>query len=125
MVVSDSEGEESESQGRNIEEREDDPLILLEKGLMTPTKPAGEVQEKDISPTTLEAAKTLSKVASQMSLDKGKRYMRRKELKAKKFDTGLILEETFSVAFEDINSGDVEVNTGSSNVKSGTDPVNT
>ncbi|GKF24864.1 hypothetical protein Tco_0080758 [Tanacetum coccineum] len=84
LVISDSEGEESGSQGRNFEQREDDPLILLATEFMTPakTKDSGEVQEKDISPTTLEAAKTLSKVATQMSksVDKGKRYMRRKEI---------------------------------------------
>ncbi|GJW84956.1 hypothetical protein Tco_0158101 [Tanacetum coccineum] len=126
MVVSDSEGEESESQGRNVE-REDDPLISLAKEFMTPTKikDSGEIQEKDISPTTLEVAKTLSKVALQMSVDKGKRYMRRKELKAKSLDTGLILEEEVNPGFKDINSGDGEVNTGSTTVKSGTDPVNT
>ncbi|GJV59429.1 hypothetical protein Tco_1465529, partial [Tanacetum coccineum] len=49
---------------------------------VTPTKALGEAQEEEISPTILEAAKTLSKVASQgvskaKSTDKGKRYRRR------------------------------------------------
>ncbi|GKF64232.1 hypothetical protein Tco_0187680 [Tanacetum coccineum] len=47
------------------------------EGLVTPSKTtvnaSGEEQVKDISPTTLEAAKTLSRVASQKpkSIDKG------------------------------------------------------
>ncbi|GJV53413.1 hypothetical protein Tco_1449154 [Tanacetum coccineum] len=56
---------------------------------VTPTKASGEAQEEEeISPTILEEAKTLSKVASQSvnkakSTDKGKRYRRRaKEGKA-------------------------------------------
>ncbi|GJR06150.1 hypothetical protein Tco_0529134 [Tanacetum coccineum] len=61
--------------------------------------------EEDISPTTLEAAKTLSKVASQRSksVDKGKRYKRRKESKGKDIDTGF---EDISTGFEeDISTG--------------------
>ncbi|GKA69646.1 hypothetical protein Tco_0775710 [Tanacetum coccineum] len=67
--------------------------------------------EEDISPTTLEAAKTLSKVASQRSksVDKGKRYKRRKESKGKDIDTGF---EDISTGFEDISTGFEEVNTG-------------
>ncbi|GKA29137.1 retrovirus-related pol polyprotein from transposon TNT 1-94 [Tanacetum coccineum] len=71
--------------------------------------------EEDISPTTLEAAKTLSKVASQRSksVDKGKRYKRRKESKGKDIDTG----------FEDISTGFEEVNTGGLGVSTGSGPV--
>ncbi|GJW52059.1 hypothetical protein Tco_0093410, partial [Tanacetum coccineum] len=71
--------------------------------------------EEDISPTTLEAAKTLSKVASQRSksVDKGKRYKRRKESKGKYIDTG----------FEDISTGFEEVNTGGLGVSTGSEPV--
>ncbi|GJV90006.1 putative ribonuclease H-like domain-containing protein [Tanacetum coccineum] len=36
---------------------DDDPLVSF----VTPTKPSGEAQEEEISPTTLEAAKTMSK----------------------------------------------------------------
>ncbi|GJU76037.1 hypothetical protein Tco_1273107 [Tanacetum coccineum] len=45
-----------------------------------------EEQVEDISPNTLEAAKTLSRVASlkPKSIDKGRRYKRRKETKGKK-----------------------------------------
>ncbi|GKF39828.1 hypothetical protein Tco_0119889 [Tanacetum coccineum] len=71
--------------------------MVLQKGktdFVTPTKASGEAQEEEISPTILEAAKTLSKVASQSvskakSTDKGKRYRRRVRSMAKKIDTGL------------------------------------
>ncbi|GKB30319.1 hypothetical protein Tco_0869720, partial [Tanacetum coccineum] len=81
-------GEEPEDQGTIIQDIDDDPLVSLvresmkmkEKStdLVTLTKALGEAQEEDISPTILEAAKTLSKVASQgvskvKSTDKGKR----------------------------------------------------
>ncbi|GJR94810.1 hypothetical protein Tco_0266984 [Tanacetum coccineum] len=78
--------------------------------------------EEDISPTTLEAAKTLSKVASQRSksVDKGKRYKRRKESKGKDIDTGF---EDISTGFEDISTGFEEVNTGGLGVSTGSGPV--
>ncbi|GKF56407.1 hypothetical protein Tco_0166747, partial [Tanacetum coccineum] len=65
---------------------------------VTPPKDSGEAQEEDISPTILEAAKTLSNVASQgvnkvKSTDKGKRYRRRARLVAKIINTGLDAEE--------------------------------
>ncbi|GJW29529.1 putative ribonuclease H-like domain-containing protein [Tanacetum coccineum] len=64
VILSDSEEEESEAQGRKSQ---DDPLDFLVQGLVTPSKTtvnaSGEEQVKDISPTTLEAAKTLSRVA--------------------------------------------------------------
>ncbi|GJR02834.1 hypothetical protein Tco_0525818 [Tanacetum coccineum] len=88
VVLSDSEEEESEAQGRKSQ---DDPLVSLVQGLVTPSKTtvntSGEEQVEDISPTTLEAAKTLSRVASQKpkSIDKGRRYKRRKETKGKKY----------------------------------------
>ncbi|GJX84341.1 putative ribonuclease H-like domain-containing protein [Tanacetum coccineum] len=55
----------------------------------------GEEQVEDISPNTLEAAKTLSKIASQKpkSIDKGRRYKRRKETKGKKVVTSLDFQE--------------------------------
>ncbi|GJW80928.1 putative ribonuclease H-like domain-containing protein [Tanacetum coccineum] len=42
-------------QGRIFKDIDDDPLVSF----ITPTKPLGEAQEEEISPTTLEAAKTL------------------------------------------------------------------
>ncbi|GJW50500.1 hypothetical protein Tco_0091851 [Tanacetum coccineum] len=79
-------------------------------------------REEDISPTTLEAAKTLSKVASQRSnsVDKGKRYKRRKESKGKDIDTGF---EDISNGFEDISTGFEEVNTSGLGVSTGSGPV--
>ncbi|GJS43992.1 hypothetical protein Tco_0569035 [Tanacetum coccineum] len=66
VVLTDLEDEEPEDQGRIFQDIDDDPLGL--KGdFVTPTKPSGEAHEEEISPTTLEAAKTLSKVASHKS----------------------------------------------------------
>ncbi|GJW99668.1 hypothetical protein Tco_0183582, partial [Tanacetum coccineum] len=108
VVISESEGEEPEDQGRIIQDIDDDPLVSLVRESMkmkekstdfvTPTKASGEAQEEDISPTILEAAKTLSKVASQgvskvKSTDKGKRYRRRARSVAKNINTGLDAEE--------------------------------
>ncbi|GJU60247.1 hypothetical protein Tco_1238013 [Tanacetum coccineum] len=65
MVLSDSEEEEPEAQGRKSQ---DDPLDSSVQGLVTPSSTkvnaSGEEKVEDISPNTLEAAKTLSKVAS-------------------------------------------------------------
>ncbi|GKE15348.1 hypothetical protein Tco_1422925 [Tanacetum coccineum] len=73
VVVSDSEYEETENQGRKIQDIDDDPLVSLvresmkEADFVTPIKDSAsrEAQEEEISPTILEAAKTLSQVASQ------------------------------------------------------------
>ncbi|GJT56616.1 hypothetical protein Tco_0991670 [Tanacetum coccineum] len=121
VVLTDSEDAEPEDQGRIIQDINDDPLVL--KGdFVTPTKPSGEAQEEEISPTTLEAAKTLSKVASQRSksVDKGKRYKRRKESKGKDIDSGF---EDISTGFEEVNTGFEKVNTGGLGVSTGSGPV--
>ncbi|GJZ09702.1 uncharacterized mitochondrial protein-like protein, partial [Tanacetum coccineum] len=89
VVLSDSEEEETKAQGRKSQSQ-DDPLVSLVHGLITLSKTtvnaSGEEQVEDISPNTLEAAKTLSRVASlkPKSIDKGRRYKRRKETKGKK-----------------------------------------
>ncbi|GKF18094.1 hypothetical protein Tco_0063012 [Tanacetum coccineum] len=119
VIVFESESEEPEDQGRIIQDIDDDPLVSLVRESMkekstdfvTPTKASGEAQEEEISPTILEAAKTLSKVASQgvskeKSTNKGKRYRRRVRSVAKNINIGLDIEE--------------EVNTGSTKVDSGT-----
>ncbi|GKB20476.1 hypothetical protein Tco_0854399 [Tanacetum coccineum] len=121
-------GEEPDDQGRITQDIDDDPLLSLvresmkmnEKSIdfVTPTKALGEAQEEDISPTILEAAKTLSKVTSQgvskvKSTDKGKRYRRRARSVAKNINTGLNAEE-------EINNGIEEVSTGSAKFDSGT-----
>ncbi|GKD43835.1 hypothetical protein Tco_1268480 [Tanacetum coccineum] len=128
VVISESEGEEPEDQGRIIQDIDDDPLVSLvresmkikEKSIdfVTPTKYSREAQEEDISPTILEAAKRLSKVASQgvskvKSTNKGKRYRRRARSVAKIINIGLDAEE-------EINTGIEEVSTGSAKVDSGT-----
>ncbi|GKC68089.1 putative ribonuclease H-like domain-containing protein [Tanacetum coccineum] len=138
VIVSESEDEETEDQGRKIQDIDDDPLVSLVKEFMNPTKTkssaSGEVQEEDISPTTLEAATTLSKVASQKikSVDKGKRYKRRKVSKGKDISIGFDDEanvnsgnEDFNSGFEDFNYGFEEINTGSIGVSTGSGPVST
>ncbi|GKB28077.1 hypothetical protein Tco_0867478, partial [Tanacetum coccineum] len=117
VVFTDSEDEEPEDQGRIIQDIDDDPLGS--KGdFVTHTKPSRDAQEEEISPTTLEAAKTLLKVASQSSksVDKGKRYKRRKESKGKDIDSGF---EDISTGFEEVNTGFEEVNTGFEEVNTG------
>ncbi|GJR89548.1 hypothetical protein Tco_0213559 [Tanacetum coccineum] len=76
VVLLDFEKEEPKDHGRKSQ---DDPLVSLVQGLVTPSKTTvnalGEEQVEDISPTTIEAAKTLSRVASRKpkSIDKGRR----------------------------------------------------
>ncbi|GJR01725.1 hypothetical protein Tco_0524709 [Tanacetum coccineum] len=112
MVLSDSEEEEPEAQGRKSQ---DDPLDSSVQGLVTPpttkVNASGEEQVEDISPNTLEAAKTLSKVSSlkPRSIDKGRRYKRRKEAKGKKdLRTGSIKLSTVS---EQLSTGNEQVST--------------
>ncbi|GKF02195.1 hypothetical protein Tco_0029118 [Tanacetum coccineum] len=133
VLISESEGEEPEDQGRKIQHIDDDPLVSLVRESMkekstdfvTPAKSSGEAQDKEISPTILEAAKTLSKVASQgvskeKSTDKGKKYKRRARSMAKKINTGLDAKEEINTGREEINIGIEEVSTGSTKVDSGT-----
>ncbi|GJR87521.1 putative ribonuclease H-like domain-containing protein, partial [Tanacetum coccineum] len=110
-----------------------DPLVSLVQVLVTPSKTvnaSGEEQVEDISPTTLEAAAILTKVHKIKSVDKGKRYKRRKS--SKEFNgTGLDFEEVKS-AFEKVNTGGIkvssgieEINAGSLDINTGIDPVTT
>ncbi|GJZ59117.1 hypothetical protein Tco_0614933 [Tanacetum coccineum] len=114
VVFSDSKEEEPENQGRKSQ---DDPLVSLVQGLVTPSlttvNALGEEQVEDISPNTLEAAKTLSRVASQKpkSIDKGRRYTRRKETKGKKVVTSLDFQEEVSTSAKGVNTAE-GVNTG-------------
>ncbi|GJR78294.1 putative ribonuclease H-like domain-containing protein [Tanacetum coccineum] len=106
VVLTTSDNEEPKDQGRKFQRKHKDP----QDSFVTPTKSIGKAQDEEISPNTLEAAKTLSKVASQgtKSIDKGKRFKRRKDLKKKDFD--------------EVNAGD-QVNTGIE-VSTGREPVN-
>ncbi|GJZ11150.1 hypothetical protein Tco_0545909 [Tanacetum coccineum] len=133
LLISELEGEQPEDQGRKFQDINDDPLVSLVRESMkekstdfvTPIKSSREAQEEEISPTILEAAKTLSKVASQgvskeKSTDKGKRYRRKARSMAKKIDTGLDVEEEINTGREKINTGIEEVSTGSTKIDSGT-----
>ncbi|GJS86614.1 hypothetical protein Tco_0769250 [Tanacetum coccineum] len=132
LVLTDSEDEEPEAQGRKSQADPQDSSI---QGLVTPptTKAhaSGEEQEEDISPNTLEAAKTLSKVASlkSRSIDKGRRYKRRKETKGKKVVSSLDFQEDDAGAEKintagEINAASIEVNTASK-VNTGSIELNT
>ncbi|GKA60568.1 ribonuclease H-like domain-containing protein [Tanacetum coccineum] len=126
--------------GRNLQEEGLDEMVrnmMKDKSKVFKTPTQGKTsREEDISPTTLEAAKTLSNVASQRSksVDKGKRYKRRNESKGKDIDTGFedintgfedisIGFEDISTGFEDISTGFEEVNTGGLGVSTGSGPV--
>ncbi|GJZ85955.1 reverse transcriptase domain-containing protein, partial [Tanacetum coccineum] len=129
VVLSDSEEEEPEAQGRKSQ---DDPLVSLVQGLVTPSKTtvnaSGEEQVEDISPTTLEAAKTLSKVASQKpkSIDKGRRYKRKKETKGKKVVTSLDFQEEVSTGYDKgVNTSSIKVSTVSGQVSTVSGQVST
>ncbi|GJS70423.1 hypothetical protein Tco_0703264 [Tanacetum coccineum] len=108
LALTDSDEEESEAQGRKSQ---DDPQDSSAQGLVTPSttkvNTSGEEQVEEISPNTLEAAKTLSKVASlkPRSIDKGRRYKRRKETKGKKVVSSLDFQEDNTGA-EKINTAD-------------------
>ncbi|GKB39587.1 hypothetical protein Tco_0884529 [Tanacetum coccineum] len=131
VVLPDSEDEDakiSSKQGRNLQEEGLDEIVrnMMKdklKVFKTPTQ-GKTLGEEDISPTTLEVAKTLSKVASQRSksVDKGKRYKRRKESKGKDIDTGF---EDISTGFEDISTGFEDISTGFEDISTGFEEVNT
>ncbi|GJZ10512.1 putative ribonuclease H-like domain-containing protein [Tanacetum coccineum] len=127
MVLSDSEEEEPEAQGRKSQ---DDPLASLVQGLVTPSmtkvNASGEEQVEDISPNTLEAAKTLSSVASlkPKSIDKGRRYKRRKETKGKKVVSSLDFQEEVDTGAKEVNIAE-GVNTDSIKISSVSEQVST
>ncbi|GJV03904.1 hypothetical protein Tco_1337473 [Tanacetum coccineum] len=132
LVLTDSEDEEPEVQGRKSQA---DPQDSSKQGLVTPptTKAhaSGEEQEEEISPNTLEAAKTLSKVASlkSRSIDKGRRYKRRKESTGKKVVSSLDFQEDNTGAEKintagEVNAASIEVNTASK-VNTGSIELNT
>ncbi|GKD18387.1 hypothetical protein Tco_1207545 [Tanacetum coccineum] len=130
VILSDSEDEETENQRMKIQDIDDDPLVSLvrnsmeekEADFVTPKKVSvsGEAQEEDISPTTLEAAKTLSKVASQNVST----YKRRARSASKDKDIGIGMD-FFSAAKERLKYAEVKVNPGSAGVNTGNTPVST
>ncbi|GKB72302.1 hypothetical protein Tco_0933714 [Tanacetum coccineum] len=82
--------------------------------------------KEDHSPNTLEAAKTLSKVASlkSRSIDKGRRYKRRKEAKGKKVVSSLDFQEEVNTGAEQVNAAQ-GVSTGSTKLSTGSEQVST
>ncbi|GJT96658.1 ribonuclease H-like domain-containing protein [Tanacetum coccineum] len=93
---------------------------------LTTVNASGEEQVENISPNTLEAAKTLSRVASQKpkSIDKGRRYKRRKETKGKKVVTSLDFQEEVNTDAKGVNTAE-GVNTGSIKVSTVSRKVST
>ncbi|GJZ34388.1 putative ribonuclease H-like domain-containing protein [Tanacetum coccineum] len=75
---------------------------------------SGEAQEEEISPAILEAAKTLSQVASQ-TVSTYKRRVRSTD-KGMDISTGLDAEAEVNTGSEDFNPDSIEVNTGSAPV---------
>ncbi|GKC63831.1 hypothetical protein Tco_1096429 [Tanacetum coccineum] len=133
LVLSDSEEEEPEVQGRKSQ---DDPLDSSVQGFVTPStikvNASREEQVEDISPSTLEAAKTLSKVASlkPRSINKGRRYKRRKEAKGKKVVSSLDFQEEADAGAEQVNTVSAKqvstaegVNTGSIKLSTVSEPL--
>ncbi|GJV73223.1 putative ribonuclease H-like domain-containing protein [Tanacetum coccineum] len=133
VLLSDSEEEEIEAQGRKFHDL--DPLVSLLQELVTPSKTvnaSGEEQVEDISPTTLEAAAILTKVKKIKSVNKGNRYKRRKSSKESALVTGLDFEESYGLLLKEVNTGGLkvsagieEINAGSLDVNTGSDPVTT
>ncbi|GJY04781.1 hypothetical protein Tco_0370721 [Tanacetum coccineum] len=101
VLISESEGEESEDQGRKFQDIDDDPLVSLVRESM---------KEKS----------TDFGVSKEKSTDKGKRYRRRARSIAKKIDTGLDAKEDINTSREEVNTSIEEVSTGSTKVDSGT-----
>ncbi|GJS43819.1 putative ribonuclease H-like domain-containing protein [Tanacetum coccineum] len=101
VLISESEGEESEDQGRKFQDIDDDPLVSLVRESM---------KEKS----------TDFGVSKEKSTDKGKRCRRRARSIAKKLHTGLEFEEEINTGREEINTCIEEVSTGSTKVDSGT-----
>ncbi|GKA54456.1 putative ribonuclease H-like domain-containing protein [Tanacetum coccineum] len=99
VLISESEGEESEDQGRKIQDIDDDPLVSLAVKL---------------------CQKLLLISVSKQSSDLIRAKYRRRQGYAKRFDTGLDAEEEINTGREEINTGIEEVSTGSTKVDSGT-----
>ncbi|GJV34272.1 hypothetical protein Tco_1394672 [Tanacetum coccineum] len=109
MVLSDSEEEEPEAQGRKSQ---DDPLDSLVQGLVTP------------SSTKVSSLKP-------RSIDKGRRYKRRKETKGKKVVSSLDFQEEVDAGAEQVNTakgfntGSIKLSTVSEQLSTGSEQVST
>ncbi|GJY69957.1 hypothetical protein Tco_0472939 [Tanacetum coccineum] len=106
-----------------VRKSQDDPQDSSVQGLVTPSttkvKASGEEQEEDISPNTLEAAKTLSKVASlKTSLD----FQEEVDAGAEQVNTASA--EQVSTA-EGVNTGSIKLSTGDEQLSTGNEQVST
>ncbi|GJS68583.1 putative ribonuclease H-like domain-containing protein [Tanacetum coccineum] len=73
-------------------------------------------------PTHPHVAEERTMTVRSKSVDKGKRYKRRKESKGKDIDTGF---EDISTGFEDISTGFEDISTGFEDISTGFEEVNT
>ncbi|GKC04036.1 hypothetical protein Tco_0995646 [Tanacetum coccineum] len=103
VVLSDSEEEEPEAQGRKSQ---DDPLASLVQGLVTPSMTKGCLSLKP------------------KSIDKGRRYKRRKETKGKKVVSSLDFQEEVDTGAKEVNTAE-GVNTGSIKISTVSEQVST
>ncbi|GJR63749.1 hypothetical protein Tco_1505911 [Tanacetum coccineum] len=93
VLISKSESEEPEDQGRIIQDIDDDPLVSL-------------VRE------SMKEKLTDFGVSKKKSTDKGKRYRRRARSMAKKIDTELDTKEEINTGIEEVITGSTKVNSG-------------
>ncbi|GJW33841.1 hypothetical protein Tco_0053873 [Tanacetum coccineum] len=113
VVVSDSEDEEIENQGRKIQDIDDDPLVSLVRESM---------KEKDtdfVTPTKISASREKAK-----STDKGIIYKRKTRSKSIEKDISTDLHAGIEVnhGSEDFNTGNEDFNTGSLGVSTSSGP---
>ncbi|GJU10632.1 hypothetical protein Tco_1133028 [Tanacetum coccineum] len=113
VVVSDSDDEEIENQGRKLQDIDDDPLVSLVREFM---------KEKDtdfVTPTKISA--------SGESTNKGIRYKRKTRSNSIKKDISTDLDVDIEVnpGSKDFNTGNEDFNTGSLRVSIGSGPVST
>ncbi|GJS74045.1 hypothetical protein Tco_0706886 [Tanacetum coccineum] len=103
VLISESEGEESEDQGREIQDIDDDPIGRLKnkKSVLQSWR------QLKLCQVCL-----LSSVSKAKSTDKGKRYRRRARSMAKKIDTGLDAEEEINTGIEEVSTGSTKVDFG-------------
>ncbi|GJY14722.1 hypothetical protein Tco_0385144, partial [Tanacetum coccineum] len=105
LVLSDSKEEEPKAQGRKSQ---DDPLVSLVQGMVTPSK------------TTVNA------LGEEQSIDKGRRYKRSKETTGKKVVTSLDFQEEVSTGYaEGVNTGSIKVSIVSEQVSTVSGQVST
>ncbi|GJX21409.1 hypothetical protein Tco_0224086 [Tanacetum coccineum] len=104
-------------------------MLSKSRRLVTPSttkvNASGEEQMEDISPNTLEAAKTLSRVATlkPKSIDKGRIYKRRKETKGKKVVSSLVFQEEVDAGAKQVNTGSIKLSIVSEQVSTGSTKI--